>query len=408
MRVNVERIQRDIENLSSFNASPGKGMTRLSFTKEDKEAREHIKNQMKKIGLEIYEDGYGNLFGKKLGNKPELPTVIVGSHYDTVINGGSFDGMAGIVTGLEIARYLFEEKINHDHTFEVVAFNDEEGVRFGNGISNSRAITGDLKEEELDTTFDKNGISLRKAMMDYGITPNLKNAKREIGSIKAFIELHIEQGPVLLDSEKEVGIVQTIVGLDRHEIRFIGKAGHAGTTPMNNRKDALLPASEFILGLNKIAREAGHGAVGTVGEMKVLPNASNVIPGYVQLAVDIRATNDEIINKINVEMMELVDVLKEKYPVDIDSRKTLYIAPVLMSEEICLLLERKSKELGIKYERMNSGAGHDAMMMARIAPTSLVFVPSKDGLSHHPEEWTEYEDLAKGIEIVLSGVLELI
>lgn len=408
MRVNIQRIQRDIENLSSFNATPGKGVTRLAFTKEDREAREYIKNQMEKIGLEIYEDGYGNLFGRKYGKDRELPSVMVGSHYDTVINGGPFDGMAGLVTGLEIARYLVEEGIEHENTLEVVAFNDEEGVRFGNGISNSRAMTGDMKEEELDNTFDKNGISLRKAMEDYGIKPDLEAAKVKEGSIKAFFELHIEQGPVLIGSNNEVGIVQTIVGLDRYDIRFIGKAGHAGTTPMNNRKDALLPAAEFALELNRIAIDAGYGAVGTVGEMKILPNASNVIPGYVQISVDIRATKEEVINNIHQEMNKLIDSLKEKHPVEIQVRKTLYISPVNMSEEICTLLENKAEELGIKYEKMNSGAGHDAMMMARIAPTSLVFVPSKDGLSHHPEEWTDYEDLAKGIELILSGVLELI
>lgn len=408
MRVNIQRIQRDIENLSSFNATPGKGITRLAFTKEDKEAREYIRNQMEKIGLEIHEDGYGNLFGRKYGRNKELPSILVGSHYDTVINGGSFDGMAGLVTGLEVARYLVEEKIEHDHTLEVVAFNDEEGVRFGNGISNSRAITGDMKEEELDNTFDKNGISLRKAMEDYGIKPDLKSAIRPKGSIKAFFELHIEQGPVLIENNKEVGIVQTIVGLDRYDIRFTGKAGHAGTTPMNNRKDAFLPAAEFTLGINKIGKEAGYGAVATVGEIKLLPNASNVIPGFVQISVDIRATREDVINNIHSEMTKLIKELDEKYPVDIDLRKTLYISPVDMSEDLFNLLDRKAEELGIKYEKMNSGAGHDAMMMARIAPTSLVFVPSKDGLSHHPEEWTDYEDLAKGIELILSAVLELI
>jgi len=265
-----------------------------------------------------------------------------------------------------------------------------------------------MKEEELDNTFDKNGISLRKAMEDYGIKPDLKSAIRSKGSIKAFFELHIEQGPVLIENNKEVGIVETIVGLDRYDIRFTGKAGHAGTTPMNNRKDAFLPAAEFTFGINKIGKEAGYGAVATVGEIKLLPNASNVIPGFVQISVDIRATREDVINNIHSEMTKLIKELDEKYPVDIDLRKTLYISPVDMSEDLFNLLDRKAEELGIKYEKMNSGAGHDAMMMARIAPTSLVFVPSKDGLSHHPEEWTDYEDLAKGIELILSAVLELI
>lgn len=297
MSINLGRVIKDIETLSTFNATPGKGVTRLSFTKEDKLARDYIRNEMEKIGLKVWEDGYSNLFGRREGKNPDGPVVMIGSHFDTVINGGAFDGVAGLVSALEIMRYFEENKIDNHFPIEIVAMNDEEGVRFGTGISNSRAMAGFIDEEELDNAIDRDGISLRKAMEDFGIVPDLKNAKRPEGSIKAFIELHIEQGPVLEYNKKDLGLVETIVGLDRYDIEFKGKSGHAGTTPMDNRKDALIGASEFVLSLNRIVKEIGNGTVGTIGELCLLPNASNVIPGYVKISVDIRSTNENNIQK---------------------------------------------------------------------------------------------------------------
>ena len=407
MDIKLERIIKDIETLAEFNATPGNGVTRLSFTEEDRKAREYIRNQMEEIGLRTWEDGYSNLFGRREGKDPNAPTIMIGSHFDSVINGGPFDGVAGLVAALEVARVLVENDVDHHYPIEVVAMNDEEGVRFGTGLSNSRAMVGAIKEEELDNAMDMDGISLRQAMIDFGITPNLKDAKREKGSIKAFIELHIEQGPILEEEEKDIGLVETIVGIDKYDCIFKGKSGHAGTTPMNNRRDALMGAAEFALSINRIVKEVGGGTVGTVGEFNLSPNAPNVIPGQVQMSIDIRSGKDENIKKVRTEMMKELERIGNSLNLETDIKNSLYVPPVQMSDEIIDIMEEKVQELGHSYKKMDSGAGHDAMIMAEITSTSLIFVPSKDGLSHHPDEWTDYKELKKGVELMLNTVVEL-
>lgn len=407
MKINKERVKRDIENLSSFNSTPGRGVTRLAFSKEDSQAREYIKTQMTKAGLEVYEDGYGSIFGRLEGKDKDLPLIMIGSHYDTVINGGPFDGVVGLVGGIEVARVLQENKQKLNCTLEIGAFNDEEGIRFGKGISNSRVLTGDIEEVELDTRVDYNGKTLREAMVEFGISPDLKASKREPGSIKSFLELHIEQGPILARKKKQIGLVETIVGYDIMEIKFWGKSGHAGTTSMDLRNDALVVASRFILAANDIVRGVGQGAVGTVGKIEVRPNASNVIPEYVRLSLDLRADKQTTLNKINYLIEEeLVSIGSDK-GIEVEMKSILSIPPVTMSKENLQILKDKAEELGLSYEIMNSGAAHDSMVMSRIAPSSLIFVPSVNGLSHHPEEWTEYSDIVKGIELLLLTSLEI-
>jgi len=407
LKINKERVKRDIENLSSFNSTPGKGVTRLAFSKEDSQARNYLKTQMKKAGLEIYEDGYGSLFGRLEGKNSDLPIVMIGSHYDTVVNGGPFDGVVGIVAGIEIVRVLQENNYKLNNSLEIAAFNDEEGVRFGKGISNSRAITGDIEEEELDKRVDNSGKSLRTAIIEYGIRPDLMAAKRKPGSIKSFLELHIEQGPILSNKKKQIGLVETIMGYNIIEIKFRGRAGHAGTTSMDIRNDALVVASRFILSVNDIVRGVGEGAVGTVGQMEIRPNASNVIPEYVKLILDLRANKQTTIMKINHLIEEELESIGNEKGIEVEMKRILSILPVDMSEDNLQILKQKTEEAGFEYEMMNSGAAHDSMVMSRIAPSSLVFVPSVNGLSHHPEEWTEYEDIVKGIELMLSATCEI-
>lgn len=407
MHIDLKRVIKDIETLATFNATPGNGVTRLSFTKEDRQARDYIRNKMEAIGLKTWEDGYSNLFGRREGKNPKAPVIMIGSHYDSVINGGSLDGVLGVVAALEILRIFEENNIGNYYPIEMVAMNDEEGVRFGTGISNSRAMAGLIDEKELDNFKDKDGISIREAMIQFGIIPDLKDAIRPKGSIKTFIELHIEQGPVLEAERKDIGLVETIVGLDRYEVIIKGMSGHAGTTPMDKRKDALVGASEFILAVNRIAKEIGDGTVGTVGQLSLTPNASNVIPGYVNLSLDIRSTKEDNIKAFYNRLIEESEYIKSKYHIDIQITHNLYIQPVNMSDKNIALMEKVCQKLGYTYMRMNSGAGHDAMIMAKMAPSSLIFVPSKVGLSHHPDEWTDYEDIEKGIALMLNTVLEL-
>lgn len=407
MKINMKRIIKDIMVLSSFTSTPKEGVTRLPFTKEDKLARNYIKNEMLNIGLNIWEDGYSNLFGRLEGTNSEAPIIMIGSHYDSVINGGAFDGVAGLVAALEIARIIKEHNINHYNSIELVAMNDEEGVRFGTGISNSRAMVGLISEKELDSLKDSNNISLRKAMEDFGISIDLKNTVRQINTIKSFIELHVEQGPILTTKNIDIGIVENITGLNRYTVTFNGKAGHAGTTPMDKRKDALVAASHFILAINKVALDLTPSVVGTVGELRLSPNAPNVIPSKVKLSVDLRSTNESDLSVAKTKILYHIDVIKNKTNIDIELIEDSYIAPVPMSKEIIEKMELIADKLGYSNMRINSGAGHDAMIMARIAPSNMIFVPSKDGLSHHPDEWTDYEDLKNGIDLMMNLIIDL-
>lgn len=406
MNIKLDRVIKDIETLATFTATEGNGVTRLTLTEEDRKARAYIKNQMEEIGMKVWEDGYSTLFGRMEGENPDAPVIMIGSHYDSVINGGPFDGVVGIVVALEVLRVMKENNIKSYYPIEIAAMNDEEGVRFGRGVSNSRAMAGLIDEEELDSFKDRDGISLREAIEQFGIAPDLKGARRPDNSIKAYIEVHVEQGPILEDNKMDIGLVEGIIGMDRYDVTIKGKSGHAGTTPMNNRKDALVAASEFVLDVNRIAKEVGGGTVGTVGELDVLPNASNVIPGCVKLSVDIRSIEEDNINKVVEGLKETIVRLNTENNVEVKMERKLYAPPVKMSKGMMDIIEDKAKKIGYKYMKMNSGAGHDAMIMANLAPSSLIFVPSKDGLSHHPDEWTDYEYLEKSINLVLETIVD--
>lgn len=407
MKTNLERIKKNIETLATFNATPGNGVTRHSFTNEDKQARAYIKEALAQLELKIWEDGYSNLFGRLEGENPDAPVIMIGSHFDSVTNGGQFDGPAGLVAALETLRVIKENNIVPYHPIELVAMNDEEGVRFGTGVSNSRAMAGVMRDEELDTVKDRDGVSLREAIASLGITPDLSNARRAKGSLKAFVELHIELGPILENSGNDIGLVETVVGLDRYEVTITGKAGHAGTTPMDSRNDAMVAAAEYTLAVNKAVKDVGHGTVGTVGQIKLFPNASNVIPQQAILSVDVRSTKEPYMKAVEDQLKAAIAQIEAAHTVKIDAVKKLYVPPVDMAPETLALMEHICDALGYRYLKMNSGAGHDAMIMAQITSSNLIFVPSKDGLGHHPDEWTDYEQLQKGVELMLETVLKL-
>jgi allantoate deiminase len=407
MRTKLDRIKKDIETLATYTSTPSSGVTRLPFTLEDKKAREYIKTQMLKVGLEVREDGVGTIIGKRKGLVPDAPVIMLGSHYDSVRNGGAFDGVAGIAAALEVVRVLNGEGINTKHPIEVVAMNDEEGVRFKGGMLSSRAMVGKLTEEELDTSTDENGISVREAMNDFGIKPDLKDTKREKNSIKAFLELHIEQGPLLDANDMDIGIVESIAGLAVHKVIIIGKAGHAGTTPMNLRADALLAASQAVLKLNSIVKKAGDDVVGTVGELYVTPGAANVIPGTVEFTVDIRSPDQKKIEDSITKFKEGLKEIEDNMGVKSSMHKTFYAPPIELNKGLIKQIEREASLLGFKSIYMHSGAGHDAMVMAEYFPTGMIFVPSKNGISHTPEEWTDYEKIQKGVEVLVNTVVSI-
>lgn len=408
MKTNLNRIKKDIEELSKFNATPGQGLTRFSLTEEDRGARNYIKNELLKLGLEVYEDPAGSIFGRKKGSDDDLPVIMIGSHFDSVKNGGNFDGPAGVIMALEVMRVLTENNVKTKYPIEFVGMIEEEGGRFGSGVFGSRAMAGAVSIEELNNNKDNEGISMAEAFKEFGFNPDdINNAKRNPEDIKAFIELHIEQGPVLENREKDLGIVDFIVGLYNLKVTIKGRPDHAGTTPMNMRADALVAASKIISHIPNYAIEAGKGTVATVGALSVKPGAANIVPGEAQFTIDIRSKNKSCIEEVKNKVIELIQKETDASGLDVIIEEMLDVKPVKMSEEIIKSFEKNADSKGFSYIKMLSGAGHDAMVMAGITDVGLIFVPSKDGRSHCPEEWTDYEDLQKGIEVVYNTILDL-
>ncbi len=308
MKANIHRIQDHIEAIGRYTASPGEGTTRLSYSEEDRLARAYIKQQMSQYGLAVREDAVGNIYGRLEGTLPGAPAVIVGSHFDSVPNGGSFDGPAGVVTGLEVAALFQEQQLVPAYPLEVIAMIEEEGSRFGGGVLGSRMIAGQVTAAQLAEMKDGNGISAAEAMAMLGFhAEKVADALRTAKDTKAFIELHIEQGPVLENAGEDVALVDTIVGMTEIRVTIEGKAGHAGTTPMPGRADALAAAVTVIHQLPDLALKERDDTVLTVGKLSVYPNGANVIPSRVVFTVDIRSKNNQTIQRILKDVHNLVD-----------------------------------------------------------------------------------------------------
>jgi allantoate deiminase len=400
-----ERIEGHIDTLSKFTSTPGKGTTRLTYSMEDLQARNYIKEKMKESNLNVWEDGFGNIFGKLEGTLKDAPSVLIGSHFDSVPNGGSYDGPAGVVAGLEVAGLFSKNKLTPKYPLEVIALVEEEGSRFGGGLMGSRGIVGLLSEEDFKNLKDKNGVFTEEAMGKISLNPSLPK-KRDPKTMKAYLELHIEQGPILEEKNIPIGVVEAIVGLTELEITIEGQAGHAGTTPMVGRADALVTAAKIIAQFPELVIGEGEGTVITTGRLNVFPNGANVIPNKTVFTVDIRSGEEEIVRNV----IEKVKELAASYSgngIDVSIEQLLYMQPKCMNPDILSLLKQKSSELDIPYCSINSGAGHDAMVFSDFTDVGMLFIPSKDGLSHCPEEWSDSCHLADAVQILYEAAKKL-
>ncbi|PLT31639.1 Zn-dependent hydrolase [Peribacillus deserti] len=400
-----ERIERHINQLSEFTATPENGTTRLTYSVEDLQARNYIKDTMKEYGLQVREDGYGNIFGKLDGTLINAPSVIIGSHFDSVPNGGAYDGPAGVIAGLEVAGLFVKNNVAPRYPLEVVALVEEEGSRFGGGLMGSRGMMGLLSDEGFRSLRDRDGISTEEAMVKIGLDPSLPR-RRDPKTMKAFLELHIEQGPILEEKNIPIGVVEAIVGLTQLEITIQGQAGHAGTTPMDRRADALVAAATIITQLPAFAVEEGQGTVITTGRLNVFPNGANVIPNKVVFTVDIRSGKEQnVLNVIEKTKALIHSVCNDNIQTSVD--QLLYIQPKQFNERITSLLKKQSEELNIQYCSINSGAGHDAMVFSDYTDVGMLFIPSRDGLSHCPEEWSDSVHLENAIHILFEAAKRL-
>lgn len=390
------RIARDLEHLKQHTATPGEGCTRLPFTKEARDAVEFLKQLMAEAGLEVSEDAAGNVIGILKGEDPEAPCVMMGSHYDSVVNGGDYDGIAGVISAIEVARQLQESGVPRKCNFVAVGFCDEEGMRFGTGYFGSGAMLGNRDVEYCKNFKDTDGISIYDAMKGYGLDPErIGEAKWPAGSIGHFLEAHIEQGPVLDAENIEIGLVDCIVGIQRYMVTVHGRADHAGTTPMDMRLDAVDAATKVISKIPDWAREKADGTVATTGYINTIPGGMNIVAEKVEFTVDIRSKNNDNINdiarRIRAALDREVGAMGGSYEID----TKLVITPVNLSQEMLSVMEESCKAHDYSYKYLPSGAGHDSLEIGQVLPTVMIFVPSKEGRSHCPVEFTKYSDLAK-------------
>ena len=401
--VNQQRMEQRIAELSQFGKDANGRGYRVAYTKGDIEAREYFMGLMRNAGLEVSIDNAGNIIGKRKGKDPLLKPIAFGSHIDMVPDGGNYDGDVGSVGGLELIEILNENKIVTKHPLELIIFSNEEG-----GTDGSAAMAGHFSEEALKLK-SQSGLTIAEGIKAIGGNPdNIKAAARKKGELTAFVELHIEQGGLLEKEKLQIGVVEGIVGIEHWEVSVEGFANHAGTTPMNMRADALLAAAKFIVAVNEEITKIPGRQVGTVGKIAALPGAFNVIPGKVNLGLEIRDLDYEKIWKLFKAI--------EQRAKDIEAACGAHFTfayqnnpakPALTDKSIQDKIVAAVKSLGFSYQYMQSGAGHDSQEMAFIAPVGMIFVPSIGGISHSPKEFTTGTDMANGANVLLKTILAI-
>lgn len=409
METSLERIKNDIENLSKFNSTPEKGCTRFSYTREDQEAKEYLIQMMKKLGLKIIVDGIGNVSGRLEGKDSNLPAIMIGSHLDTVLHGGKYDGVVGIVAGLEIIRVIIENNVALNHPVQLMVFAEEEGSNFGVPTAGSKVLTGQLKLEEIKRLKNDRGESYYDVLKSNGLdTDSIPKGIINPKSIKAMLELHIEQSVLLERSQLSIGIVKGVAGIRAYSIELVGLSNHAGATPMNLRTDPMVAAGQIISAIPAIVKENGlSSSVATVGRIECVPNIFNVIPHSVKFTVDIRDVDNRAMDNISEAVKAYVNKVSANNNLTFKIEKIAVSSGVLLSDKITDLIEEVVKEKNIPYCRMNSGAVHDAAIIASITDVGMIFIPSKDGRSHVPEEYTPYENIKEGCDVLLEAALRI-
>jgi N-carbamoyl-L-amino-acid hydrolase len=404
LRINLARLRKDLEELGEIGTTPEGGVWRSSFSETDMEARRWYVKRLEDAGLQHWVDAAGNIYAR-VGEGS--PAVIAGSHLDSVPNGGRFDGALGVMAALECLRSINDHNIHSRLPIEAVAFTDEEG-RFG-GFIGSFAVIGTMTYEEVLRRRDLRGMPLADAMRQVGLEPtNIGAARRDPKDIKAYVELHIEQGPILESMGVPIGVVQGIVAGSRTWITFHGRADHAGTTPMAMRQDAFLGAAEFSLRARELVLMEGSGTtVGTVGVLDLKPGASNIVPETAFLTLDLRDISGEVLQRLLERVGVLAQETAEKWHLTVTVERMRLSEPAQMSPHIQGVIDEVARSLGHKTHWMNSGAGHDAQVMAKISEAGMIFVPSRQGRSHSPAEFTDWDQVENGANVLLNTLLRL-
>lgn len=409
MKINIQRVMEDIRTIASIRPEGSEGCTRFSYSEEDRHAREYVIREMTGAGAEVWTDSVGNIHGRIAGKDKEKSRVLVGSHLDTVRNGGPLDGLLGVAAGIEILRVFQEEKIKPVRDLEVIAFSEEEGSNFGATMLGSKCLTGKAGLEELKRLKNDEGITAYEVMKKFGLNPDSIGADLpQPEDYHAMIELHIEQGQVLESYGASLGIVEGIFGMTNLHIMLKGIGNHAGATPMALRRDPMAAAGKIIGKIPEWVNQIGSNQlVATVGKIQAYPNASNVIPEKVTFTVDIRDMEAGFIGKMESRIREELGVL-EKEGIQTEMETIATSPAVCLSPDISDILKEEAVAMGISNRNMYSGAVHDCAMFAEMTKVGLLFVPSIGGRSHVPEEDTKEGDIGAGISVLLKAVFRLV
>ena len=403
LRVDQDRLEKSIFELAEFRGNTSENNSRVAFSDADLQARDYVIGLMNDVGLEVSIDFAGNIIGRRKGKDPKKKPIAFGSHIDMVPDGGNYDGCVGSMAGIEIMTLLNEKGILTEHPLELILFSNEEG-----GVMGSRAIAGELGPEALKVK-NSTGYSMEEGIKRLGGDPDkLADVVRKKGDLAAFLELHIEQGGILDQEKVQIGVVEGIVGINWWDIEVEGFANHAGTTPMDMRKDALLAAAEFVIAVNEITKAYEGKQVGTVGMISAEPGAPNVIPGKVNMSLEIRDLSSDKILAVFNDMRQRADSIGVKNGVKFSFSSTDATSkPALTDPRMRATIDKVARSLGFSTKHMQSGAGHDAQDMALVAPTGMIFVPSKNGISHSPDEFTSAKDMANGANVLLQTIMSL-
>lgn len=404
-----KRIENWIEGMNAFNSTPEYGTTRVLFTEPELANRAYVKEEMEKLGLKVTEDAIGNIFAVLEGSDPTKAPVWTGSHIDTVLNAGKFDGMAGVVCGMEALRLIKKSKACHKRNLVVVIYTSEEPTRFGLSCLGSRAMAGELTLQDAAKLYDNEGKTLAQVLKELNYKPeDFSTVKKQKGDVYAAVELHIEQNNRLERNGQAIGIVKKICAPSNFTVEVRGCQSHAGGTDMKDRRDAYGASCEMALLLEKLAQECrSEYNTATVGRVEVIPGAINVIPGLVRFSVDIRDCNMDTKQELIMSWKDGIKQIAKKRHVEVDITEENNDEPLTCDENIVAKLQRICEEKKLPFGFQISGPYHDTLFVGRFTKAAMLFVPSKNGISHSPEEWTDYEELAVGTDVLAEVLLEL-
>lgn len=404
LAINGPRLLDQLKRLADIGRTPTNACCRLALSDDDKLGRDLVVQWMKELGMAVTIDPVGNIFGVRTGTQPDLAPIMTGSHIDTVRTGGAYDGNYGVLAGLEVVATLNDAKQNTKRSLVVGVFTNEEGARFAPDMLGSLVYVGGMPLKEALDVKAIDGARLGDELVRIGY-----HGAAAIGVHKphAFIELHIEQGPILDIEGVKIGAVENLQGISWQELTIIGQSNHAGTTPMYLRHDAGYAASAIATFVRELTRKMGGHQVGTIGKVDLVPNLINVIAARATMTVDLRNTDEHLLQQAELALEEFIKELAQSEGVTITSRRLARFEPVNFDGALADRIAHHAEALGLSQRRMTSGAGHDAQMLARICPSAMIFVPSVGGISHNPAEHTEPEDLIAGANVLLATLTEL-